>query len=84
MATMATARQPFAAKRSDRDDRASPAGGHDLNSDPKNYDYRKERHAAHVLLLVLGLRKAATLSGIGSHASDASVFVSRAGPVFAE
>jgi hypothetical protein len=37
--------------------------------------------AACVLVLVLGLRKAATMSGMGSHASDASVFVSRAGPV---
>jgi hypothetical protein len=38
-------------------------------------------YAACVLVLVLGLRKAATMSGMGSHASDASVFVSRAGPV---
>jgi hypothetical protein len=37
-------------------------------------------YAACVLVLVLGLDKAA-MSGMGSHASDASVFVSRAGPV---
>jgi integrase len=39
-------------------------------------------YAAYLLVLVLGLRKATTMSGRGSHASsDASVFVSRAGPV---
>jgi hypothetical protein len=39
----------------------------------------RSANAAYVLVLVLGLRKAAALSGMGSHVPDASVFVSPAG-----